>query len=212
VFDAFTFRRFTGNAQGIAYESPEIGGVKLGVAYHPTLSPIVGTIPVVAGGTVIDKRFAPNNGLDASAAFSGDYPGGTYRVGVGYFHSNPGVTGLDGNTAVNVTAGVTYGNWDVSGGYINVSPTSGLDETAWTVGAMYAIGPFRVSANYMQASREALRNGTRRERLDRETIQGSYKLAPGVIVGVAGFRADQTDAAGTSWDGAGFLSGIKLQF
>jgi predicted porin len=205
VRDAFTFRRFTGNAPGIAYESPEIVGLKMGVAYHPSLSPF-------AGGSPIDKRFAAHNGLDVSAAFSGDYPGGTYRIGMGYFHSEPGLFGIEGNKAVNVTAGVTYGGWDFSGSYIDVSPTSGRDQTAWTVGALYAFGPFRVSTNYMHATREAVRNGSRRERLDRESIQGSYKLAPGVTVGVTGFRADQTDQTGASWDGAGFLSGIKLVF
>ena len=205
VRDAFSFRRFTGNAPGVAYETPEFGSLKLGVAYHPSLSPF-------AGGSPIDKRFAPSNGVDVSGAYAGDFAGGTYRIGAGYFHSNPSLLRIDGNTAFNVTAGVTYGGWEVSGGYMDVSPTSGLDETAWTVGALYAIGPFRISANFMRATREAVRTGARRERLDRETLQGSYKLAPGVTLGVAGFRADQTDATGASWDGAGFLSGIKLQF
>ena len=111
-----------------------------------------------------------------------------------------------------MVAGITYGNWELSGGYIDVSPSTGLDEQSWTVGALYAIGPFRISANYMRGERETVRNGTRRERMDRETIQGSYKLAPNVTLGVAGFRAEQTDASGLTWDGTGFLSGIKLGF
>ena len=208
VRDAFTFRRFTGEALGIAYESPEIAGFKIGVSYHPELSPF-------AGGAPIDKRFVANNAVDVSAAFSGDYPGGTYRVAGGYFRSQPRTGGFvgpfDGNTAWNLTAGLTYGGWELSGGYIDVTPTSGLDESAWTVGALYAIGPFKISGNYFRGRRDGVR-GARQERVSRETLQGAYKLAPGVTLGITGFHADQTDAAGSGWDGTGFLSGIKLVF
>lgn len=214
VFDAFSFRRFTGNAAGIAYESPEIAGFKVGVAYHPELDPIArfAMVKAMPGTGPLDKRFFGTNGLDVSAGYSGSYPGGNYRLGVGYFHSEPSLAGFDGNTAVNMVAAVSYGNWELSGGYMDVSPATGLDEQSWTVGALYAIGPFRISANYMQGTRETLRDGSRKERLNRETIQGAYKLAPNVTLGLAGFRAEQTDSAGLSWDGTGFLSGIKLGF
>jgi predicted porin len=219
VFDAFSFRRFTGNAAGVAYESPEIAGFKVGVAYHPQLDRPYGyaaPIPGFPNTPPLDNNFLAHNAVDVSAAYSGDYPGGTYRVGVGYFHSSRGTFSgpsfIEAATAVNMVAGITYGGWEVSGGYIDVAPASGLDEQSWTVGALYGIGPFRISADFMRSSREAVRSGAIREHLDRETLQGAYKIAPGVTFGVAGFRAQQTDATGLTWDGAGFLSGLKLVF
>ena len=74
VFDAFSFRRFTGNAAGVAYESPEIAGFKVGVAFHPELDPLARppVLRPIPGTGPIDKRFFGTNGLDVSAAYSGD--------------------------------------------------------------------------------------------------------------------------------------------
>ncbi len=202
--DAFTFRRFTGNALGVSYQTPELLGIKVGVTYHPT----------PRGGVEgpIDNSLLPHNAVDVTAGYDGDFSGGTYRIAGGYFHANSRTGGNDGLEAWNVAAGLTYGGWEVAGAYLDSTPANGLDEQAWTVGAFYGIGPVQFSADYRSAQRRVVMNTALREYTDRVTLQSAYKLGPGISVGLAGFYADQTDAAGVSWDGGGVLSGLKIDF
>ena len=201
--DAFTFRRFTGNALGASVQTTEVFGIKVGVAFHPTNSPPVG---------LLDGRLTPHNAVDASASYEGDFSGGTYRVGGGYFHMDSRTGLRDGVEAWNLAAGLTYGGWEFAGAYMNVAPDSGLDERAWTVGGMYGIGPFKLSADYRSAQRRVLRGGPLSEKTDRTTLQAAYKVGPGITFGLAGFYADQKDAAGVNWDGGGALTGVKIDF
>jgi predicted porin len=211
LHDAFTFKRFTGNALGISYETPEIFGFKVGVSYHPTISPDF-PYPAFAlnpSGT-IDGRLMPHNALDASAGYDGEFEGGTYRIAGGYFHLSPRMGGNDGVSAWNVSAGVTYGGWEADGAYMHVRPENGLVENDWTVGALYGLGPFQLSADYRVAARRAA--ASQRERVDRLTLQTAYKLGPGIVVGLGGFYVTQRDAAGANWDSGGVLSGLKIGF
>lgn len=201
--DAFTFRRFTGNALGVSYLSPEIAGLQVGVTYHPT--------PQAWEGPV-NTALMPHNAVDVTGKYEGDYGWGTYRVTAGYFHSTSRRGGDDGVTAWNVTAGLTYGGWDLAAAYMDAAPATGLDEQAWTVGLFYAIGPVQLSADYRSARRRAVPGLPLREHADRVTLQSAYKLGPGISIGLAGFYADQTDAAGLAWDGGGALGGLKVDF
>lgn len=202
--DAFTFRRFTGNALGISYQSPEIAGAQIGVTYHPT--------PRIGQEGPINNSLLPHNAVDVTAKYEGDYSGGTYRLTGGYFHSNSRNLGDDGVEAWNVAAGLTYGGWELAGAYMDVTPDSGLDEQAWSLGLFYAIGPVQLSADYRDAKRRAVRGLNRYEYANRFTLQSAYKLGPGISVGLAGFYGDQTDATGFEWDGGGVLSGLKVDF
>ncbi len=201
--DTFTFRRFTGNALGASIQTTEVFGIKVGLAFHPTTSPAVG---------LLDGRLALHNAIDASASYEGDFSGGTYRLGGGYFHVDSRTGFNDGVEAWNLAAGLTYGGWEFAGAYMNVAPDSGLDERAWTLGGMYAIGPFRLSADYRSAHRRVLRGGPLNEKTGRTTLQAAYKVGPGITFGLAGFYADQKDAAGINWDSGGALTGIKIDF
>ena len=201
--DAFTFKRFTGNALGVSYQTPEIAGVQVGVTYHPTTRRLEGPV---------NNALMPTNAVDVSALYQGDYGYGTYRVAGGYFHSNSRVGGNDGVEAWNLAAGITYGGWELAGAYMNATPASGLDERSWTVGLFYAIGPVQLSADYREAKRRAVVGRNAFEFTDRITLQSAYKLGPGISVGLAGFCGDQTDATGFQWDGGGLLSGLKVDF
>ena len=201
--DGFTFKRFTGNALGVSYQTPELFGFKVGVAYHPTLTNAVGTI---------DNRLNAHNAYDVTAGYEGDFAGGGYRIAGGYFHVASRTGGNDGVEAWNIFTGATYGGWEVSGAYVKSKPVNGLNEDAWTVGALYGIGPFQVSADYRAAKRRAASLSLLREHADRATLQTAYKLGPGIVVGLAGFYADQKDATGKDYDGGGVLGGIKIGF
>jgi len=201
--DAFTFKRFTGNALGISYQSPAIAGFQVGVTYHPTTLAFEGPV---------NNALMPNNAVDVTAKYEGDYSYGTYRLTAGYFHSNSRTLGNDGVKAWNVAAGVTYGGWDLGAAYMDAMPATGLDEQAWTVGLFYAIGPVQLSADYREARRRIVPGLAIREHTDRVTLQSAYKLGPGVSVGLAGFYADQSDALGLDWNGGGVLSGLKVDF
>ena len=208
--DGFTFKRFTRNALGVSYQSPELLGVKVGVAYHPSITPQVGTI---------DAALNVHDAVDVTAGYDGDFSGGTYRIAGGYFRLASRVGGNDGGQAWNISAGATYGGLEVAAAYINSQPSSGRDEDAWTVGAHYGIGPFQVSADYRSAKRRPLPRALTllparifNEHFKRATLQTAYKLGPGVSLGLAGFYATQVDALGVDWDGGGMLSGIKVEF
>ncbi len=201
--DAFTFKRFTGNALGVSYQTPEIAGFQAGITYHPT--------PRAWEGPV-NKALMPSNAVDVTGQYQGEYSGGTYRLTGGYFHSNSRTLGNDGIEAWNAGAGITYGGWELAGAYMNVKPASRLDERAWTVGLFYAIGPLQLSADYRDAKRRAVAGLNLYEYADRITLQSAYKLGPGISVGLAGFYGDQTDVAGLQWDGGGVLSGLKVDF
>jgi predicted porin len=211
LHDAFTFKRFTGNALGISYETPEVFGFKVGVSYHPTISPDYPdpAFPVAPSGT-IDGRLMPHNALDASIGYDGAYEGGTYRLAGGYFHLASRTGGNDGVEAWNVSGGLTYGGWEADGAYMHVTPENGLKENDWVVGALYGIGPIQISADYRVATRWA--SALARERVDRVMLQTAYKLGPGISVGFGGFYATQRDATGANWDSGGVLSGLKIGF
>ena len=155
--DAFTFRRFTGNALGISYQTPELFGVRLGVTYHPT--PLRGEGP-------INNIVLPHNAIDVTAGYEGYYSGGTYRVAAGYFHSGSSHLGNDGVEAWNISAGLTYGGWELAGAYMNAasrqqSAREGLDDRRalwdWVVA-----GFRRLSRVYAVAIRRRGHQGTRR--------------------------------------------------
>jgi len=206
--DGFTFKRFTGNALAVSYQSPEVYGFKVGVAYHPTNTSAVGTI---------DGRITPHDAIDVTAGYNGDFQGGTYRIAGGYFRMASSAFGNDGGQAWNISAGATYGGLEVAAAYISSQPANGLDEHAWTVGALYGIGPFLVSADYRSARRRplpfaSLPAGVFKEHVERATLQTAYRLGRGITVGLAGFYADQTTSTGAGFDGGGVLSGIKIEF
>ncbi|MBX7198401.1 MAG: porin [Rhodospirillaceae bacterium] len=206
--DAFTFKRFTGNALGVSYQTPDFLGIKAGVAYHPTPTPAIGTF---------DRRLGPHDALDVTAGYDGDFAGGTYRVAGGYFHLASRTGGTlagsgDGVEAWNMSAGATYGGWEIGTGYMRVIPENGTTESDWIVGILYGIGPFQISADYKVASRRVSRVSTARERVDRGTLQAAYKLGPGISVGLGGFYVTQRDSTGTAWDSGGVLSGLKIGF
>jgi len=210
--DAFTFRRFTRNALGVSYQTPEIAGFRVGVGYHPTPTPAVSTI---------DGAFLPHDAVDVTADYTGDFTGGTYRLAGGYFRMSPsrgGIrAGLDGARAWNVSAGLTYGGFELAGAYMNIQPSDGRDEQAWTVGALYGIGPFTISADHRRAKRQPFLSALLPARVfyehaERTTLQGGYKIGPGIVVGLAGFYAEQQDALGANYDGGGVLGGIKVDF
>jgi predicted porin len=209
--DAFTFKRFTRNALGVSYQSPEIMGFRAGVAYHPS--------PTNAAVGTIDAATTAHDAVDVTADYNGDFTGGTYRIAAGYFRTASRVGGNDGGQAWNISAGATYGGFELAAAYINSQPTSGRDEDAWTIGALYGIGPFAISADYRSAKRRPVPRSlallpTRvfDEHVERATLQTSYKLGPGILVGLAGFFAAQRDALGDNWDGGGVLTGIRIDF
>lgn len=209
--DAFTFKRFTQNALGVSYQTPELLGFKLGVAYHPS--------PTNSAIGTVDAATAAHDAVDVTAGYDGDFTGGTYRIAAGYFRMASRVGGVDGGQAWNVSAGATYGGFELAAAYINSQPSSGRDEDSWTVGALYGIGPFAISADYRAARRRPVPRALALlparifdEHVERATLQTSYKLGPGILVGLAGFYAAQRDALGDNWDGGGVLTGIRIDF
>lgn len=204
VRDAFTFKRYANDVLGISYETPAIiPGVKFGVTYHPNVTDQEG---------VFDGAAVAHDAIDVSGRYEKRFRGGALRVAGGYFHSASRAGGTDGNEAWNATVGVNYAGWDVAGSYAVSNPANSRDERAWTVGVMYGIGPYKISAHHMRGLREPVPNAALKEKIDRTTLQGAYRLGPGINLGVTGFYTDQRDAAGVDWDGVGMLTGAKLAF
>lgn len=199
VKDAFTFKRYSNDALTVSYETPALlPGLKLGVSYSPQLTDIEGSF---------DRRVVEHDGIDVSGRYEGKFSGGGYRVAAGYFKSQSRIGGVDGNRGFNAHAGVTYGGLDIGGTYAASDPSSGIDDRSWALGAMYGIGGYKISLNQLLARRETFPG---REKVARTNLQGSYRLGPGITVGLTGFYARQTDARGLKFDGIGMLAGIKI--
>jgi len=202
--DAFTFKRYVDDALGVGYESPAIAGFRVGASYHPSTGTREG---------LIDRTQETSNAYDLSASYEGNFSGGTYQIAGGYFNSQSRTGFADGEEAWNLKVGLTYGGWQAAGTYIESTPASGLDEKSWIIGALYGIGPYSISADYMNARREAsLLAAMPREKLDRVTLQTAYRIGPGIHVGIAGFYAEQETATAVSYAAGGLLGGVKLGF
>lgn len=199
--DPFTFKRYANDVLGVSYETPAIiPGVKFGFTYHPQTSDLEGPF---------DKRLQEHDAIDVSGRYEGRFRGGTYRLAAGYFHSSSRIGGNDGNEAYTFHAGFTYGGWDFGGAYVKSEPASGIDEISWTVGVLYGIGPYKISAKHFSARRDTL---PFEEKVESTNVQGAYRIGPGVTLGLTGFRTEQTDARGAKFDGLGALGGAKLAF
>lgn len=206
--DALTFKRFVENAAGLSYQSPAFYGLRLGVTYHPTTDAATGPV---------DLRTKAHNAVDVTADYDGDFTGGTYRFAGGYFTvaapDAPIVPNVKSTTrAWNLSAGLTYGGWELAGAYMDTSPASGLNEKAWAMGALYAIDRWRFSTDFRHATRLSVFGALHHEMVNRVQLQSAYKLAPGVSLGMIGFYADQRDGTGISYDSKGLVGGIKLDF
>lgn len=201
IKDAFTFKRFSNDVLTVSYETPALlPGVKFGMSYSPQLNDGEGSF---------DRRAAEHDGFDVSGRYEGKFKGGGYRLAAGYFHSQSRIGARDGNAGIALHSGVTYGGWDLGGAYAASNPASGIDERSWAAGLMYSIDAYKVSLNQFHGKRDA-RPVT--EVVDRTNLQFSYRVGPGVTVGLTGFYADQRDSRGAKFDGVGLLAGIKLSF
>jgi len=199
VAEAFTFKRYVSDVLGITYETPAIiQGVKLGVSYHPQTSDIEGPF---------DKTKQEHDALDVAGRYEGRFRGGSYRLAAGYFRSSSRIGGNDGNKGFTYHAGITYGGWDLGGSYATSDPASGIDEKAWGLGLLYAIGPARISLNHFSGRRDTL---PFKEKSERTTAQGAYRVGPGITLGVSVFYTDQKNATAAKFDGVGVLTGVKL--
>lgn len=197
--DAFTFKRYSNDVLTVSYETPAlIPGIKLGFSYSPQMTDLEGSF---------DRRAVEHDGFDVSGRYEARFKGGSYRVAAGYFRSQSRIGGSDGNKAINIHAGVTYGGLDIGGAYTASDPTSNIDEKSRALGAMYSIDAYKISLNHLSARRDTLPG---KEKVERTNLQGSYRLGPGITVGLTGFYAQQNDARGLKYDGIGMLAGIKL--
>jgi len=204
IKDAFTFKRFADDVMGISYTSPSIGGLKIGVGYHPTTDSVEG---------VFDKGGGKdNNAFDVSAAYEGEFEGGYYKVAGGYFHSDSRDGATDGEKAMNFILGLAYGGWDIGGSYVDVTPDDQQDERAWEVGVAFSAGPWGISSNYFHGTKRLFSGAPIKDEVDRFVLQVAYKLARNIKIGVAGFYAEQQPAGGQKIEGAGVLGGVALKF
>ncbi|MSO96961.1 MAG: porin [Rhodospirillaceae bacterium] len=206
VKDAFTFKRYVSDNLGITYETPGIiPGVKFGVSYHPSVSDAEGPF---------DRRLVEHDAFDVSGRYEGKFRGGSYRVAGGYFQSQPPLTPAVGrkNQGYNLHTGVSYGGWDIAGSYAKLQSALDIDEKSWAVGVLYGIAGYKISANYFTAKRDIAPTSAAKEKVNRTNLQGSYRLGPGITVGLTGFYAEQRDLRGAQTDGVGMLGGAKLAF
>lgn len=201
--DAVTFKRFADQAFGVTYETPAIiQGVKLGISYHPS----TGT-----DDRTINRNISARDGLDVTARYEGRYSGGTYRIAGGVFRAQSRGALRNGVEAWNANVGLTYGGLETSLTYLSSQPSNNRDERTWSISALYGIGPFKISADYMNAVRDGLAPTTP-EKVSKTSLQGNYRYSRNVSFGIAGFYARQRDTAGKIWQGPGIISGVKVSF
>jgi hypothetical protein len=202
--DAATFKRLADQSFSASYETPALlPGAKLAVSFHPS----TGT-----DRRTIGRARSAKNAWDLSGRYEGRYTGGTYRIAAGVFRSETRLTGAPGAKAWNASVAATYGGWQAALTHLSTHPRIGPDESAWTAGLLYGIGPIKVSADYTWARRDLSPGARSEERVESASLQANYRIRPDLSIGAAAFYGRQRDSSGRVWDGAGLLSGAKLSF
>jgi len=199
-----SYAAFTFKSDKIAYYTPVMGPIRIGVAY------------------TLDLGVGPNgNGnftTDASAATARDL-GATYEIAVELKQKFGGgnvaaygtylkakeettVAGFGDRTAYAVGVTVTTGAFSVGAGYKNddEGETGDNDEKHFGIGGAYSTGPWKVALNYT-AGADANGGGAGAE--DDMTflqLSGAYSWGPGVTLGAGIQNTKWTDGGSVAAD------------
>lgn len=200
--DGLTFKRFTRFSTGTVYQSPRWNTLDVGVGYYPRGDTPISTLQRVR------TQNATESTVSSVATISDTV---RYRLLAGYYRADM-VLSPDKISAWNTMFDLFVGPVEIGGTIMHVAPVFGLREVNWALGAMYFTGPWRVSGDFRWAEREREANGSTYDKVERLTLQLSYRLAPGINAGASVFTSFQRDPQRLVWRSRGGLVGMTIGF
>ncbi len=177
----------------ITYLTPKFSGFQAGLSYMPE------TGFNLIGNNVGAMNEEDNGGdfedvIEAAARWDGEFEGFGISAGLGWIHASEenavaagaGAVGSDSRDSWDAGLNVTFNGFSLGGAYLNDdNGRSGAnsDTTTWVVGAGWDNGPWHVGATWMDYTAESSVTGLAANtdlEIERLTIGGGYKFAPGV--------------------------------
>ncbi len=222
---AATGNTVTGDATKLIYFTPRFAGFQLGASLTPDSGVDSGTADLF-GETDNDGDF--ENVIGAGVNWEGSYDDvGIVLSLTGEFGDAETASGADSLgevETISVGGIVTFGGFGLGAGYVDFGDQSitaanqaaGADAGSyWTVGGSYQAGPYGVSLNWFESSRD---NAGALADTDVQIISldGNYTVAPGWDLAAALHLIDAENingnAANTNNDGTVFLISNNFKF
>ena len=200
--DGLTFKRYSRYATAVVYQTPRWNTLDLAVGYYPNGDTAVSTV----------RRVRTHDGTEATvssvASLTDDI---RYRALVGHYRADVALF-PEKISSWNAMFDVFVGPVEVGGTVMKVAPLFGLRELNWAVGAMYFTGPWRFSTDFRRAHRENDATGATHDKVERLSVQTSYRLGPGINLGGTLFQSFQRDTLRHVWRSRGAVLGITVGF
>ncbi len=201
-----TYLYLAGNKDSIAYYSPRIGGVQVGVSYAPNAQEEKTTaLPADNTGAISQMWQAGINYRgkfnDVGVNLAAVYETGNRELGSSS-SGNPDGIAFGGN--------VTFSGFTVGASYKKTDPDStSVDPVTWEVGANYRTGALKVGLSWAREDADTSDN----DELTYIALTGNYALGPGVSLqaGIQDYSWD-SDTAADDGDATVFIIGTKLDF
>jgi predicted porin len=213
------------------YITPRFAGFQAGISYIPEFTnggdnnsalKRFGTGDNV-NATGVGRSQGINNGISPGLNFTDTFGGVGVQASAGALWANTGsgyAAPLTGHTkdlnAYNAGLQLSFAGFSVGGGWMYVPQGQGpqykLNGQAWTVGAAYEFGPYKVGIDYEYGDNNGTSTGGK-SRLDTGVVSGTYTLGPGIRLVGGVFYYDWNAENGISQNnGVGGATALKLAF
>lgn len=205
-----------GDAEKIAYFTPEFHGLTFGISYTPNV-----TSEDNRGATAVTNASA-HDAIALALGYTREFGAVTIATSAGYYRHS--VDGLDDTEEFTLGAKFGYAGWTLGGSFRHseeddrIGGGSGQysiagDGIAYDVGVSYTSGPMAVSLGYFASDADGVTTGSSDQEMRLIQLSGAYELGAGVTA-VASIFYNEYDGGtnATENDGVGVVSGLRLNF
>jgi outer membrane protein OmpU len=205
-----------GDDMKIAWISPTISGLRLGLSYEPSSNEASDAPPAVGGTSGTDVQT-----YDVGINYATKVGSANVTADVAYFEKHGAAT--SSNKTWRMGAKVSVGGVTIGGSYMDVdnidTGRGGLagsdEEVAYDIGAMYNSGPFTVSATYLHAEQPLASGTAGDDEHDKFVVGMNYTMGPGVdLQGALAYVSweDESTADADNNDGWALVGAVKVSF
>ncbi len=198
-----------GNSEKIAYYSPRMGGVQLGVSYAPDAVEDAGA----ASGLQTDNDGAGTRSerWDAGVNFVQTFGGVSVAASAVYTRGETEVSPSTEPTELALGGSVGVAGFKFGVAYRKTDADSGTNDetTTWQLGASYGMGPWAVGAVW---ANEEVEEAGGDDELTYMSVSGQYTLGPGISVMAGAQFYDWDGQAGETGDANVFVVGTRFGF
>ncbi|WP_142849196.1 porin [Telmatospirillum sp. J64-1] len=209
----------SGKGGKVQYMTPSFGGFQAFAGFTPN------AIRLPGGGNesqnIVQDKTTGHNAWEVGAVYAGEFAGFGIKADAGYGQFDGGRTTAGVTTpglrGWQVGTQLTYAGFTFGGSYVDVAERdapagTNIDITSWDLGVGYAMGPFGVSAAYLD-SRVDLGGGSD-DRGKVWELAGSYAMGPGITSRTSFIHADweEAGAGGAQNEGWAIVTGLDIRF